>query len=114
MGRKTRIQLAVAVAVIAACGPLGARAVFTRRQARLHDFYAGWFERKAAAHRTAARECEAYGGEAMIQVAREYLAQSEAETQRAGYHGRLSRRYWNALIRPWVALPVEPPAAEVP
>ena len=55
----------MAVCVLGLCGLvlLGGRAVSIRRQARLHDFYAGWFARQAAAHLAAARDCEAYGGD---------------------------------------------------
>ncbi len=106
----------MAVCVLGLCGLvlLGGRAVSIRRQARLHDFYAGWFARKAAAHLAAARDCEEYGGAALIKVARDYRSQSESESRRADHHARLSRRYWRVLVRPWLVLPADPKAPEVP
>jgi hypothetical protein len=107
---KIAILLAIGLPLLVV---IGVRSIHTRRQARLNDFYQEWYTKKAKIYEATARDCESYSDETMQEIARDNRAIAEACTRRADYHSRLSRRYWSALVRPWVFLPADPPPPPV-
>jgi len=102
------VSLAVALALVAG---LGARAVQTRRQARLNDFFKEFFQKKSATYEAVAKDCEGFDDDTLKEMARTNWDIAKAYARRSEYHSELSRRYWSALVRPWVILPrdAEPP-----
>jgi hypothetical protein len=110
--KKLRLVISLAIVLPLLVG-IGVRAIQTRRQARLNDFYKEWFLKKSKTYEDVARDCESYG-DGMKELARDNWVRAEAYTKRADYHSQLSRRYWSALVKPWVILPDDPPPPRVP
>jgi hypothetical protein len=109
-----RVGLVISLAIVLALlVGMGVRAVHTRRRARVNDFYKEWYLQKAKTYEDVARDCEGYG-EGLKELARDNWAKAETCTKRAEYHSELSRRYWGALVQPWVILPADPPPPRVP
>lgn len=84
------------------------RVVYLRRQARLNDFYQAWYEKKAAAHHDAARDCANFGGDRMRSIAQEYQDLGDAEARRAADHGKMAKAYWRCFWQPWLTPPFDP------
>jgi len=100
------VSFAIVLSLLIGLGP---RAVQTRRHARLNDFFREFYLKKSATCEAVAQDCESYDDETLNEVARHNRSMAAAYAKRADYHSQLSRRYWSALIRPWIILPPDPP-----
>ena len=113
--RRTMIVMAVIVVVIG--GYVGVRIVRQRanrfRQlAQFHARRAAMFQESIGSKERAARDCEAYGGERMLQVARDYRAEVKLCVKLAQYHARLIPKYEDAAAHPWLSVAADPPEPE--
>ena len=110
--RRTIIVAAVTALVIG--GYLGARTVSQRahrfRQlAQFHARRAAMFQKSIGSKERAARGCEAYGGERMLQIARDYRAEAKLCVRLAAYHAALIPKYEHAAAHPWLSVAADPP-----
>jgi hypothetical protein len=110
--RRTIIVAAVSTVLIG--GYLGVETVSQRahrfRQlAQFHARRAAMFQRSIVSKERAARGCEAYGGERMRQVAREYRSEARLCVKLAEYHARLIPKYDRAAAHPWLSIVPDPP-----
>jgi hypothetical protein len=80
-----------------------------RQRASFHARRAAMFQKSIISKERAARDCEAYGGERMLQVASDYRAEVELCAKLAVYHARLIARYEQAAAHPWLPVGSDPP-----
>jgi hypothetical protein len=110
--RRTIIVAAITALVIGAY--LGARTVSQRahrfRQvAQFHARRAAMFQKSIGSKERAARDCEAYGGERMLQIARAYRTERKLCVRLAAYHASLIPKYEHAAAYPWLSVAADPP-----
>ena len=113
MKRRTIVIAAITALVIGAY--LGARNVSQRahRFRQLAQFHArrkAMFQKSIGSKNRAARDCENYGGDRMLRIAREYRDEVELCGRLAAYHGRLVPKYEHAAAHPWLWIEADPPA----
>jgi hypothetical protein len=111
---KRRAVIVAAIIALATGGYLGVRTVGQRahrfRQlAQFHARRAALFQKSIGSKERAARDCEAYGGERMLQIAREYRDEVKLCVKLAAHHARLIPKYEHAAARPWVRVEADPP-----
>jgi hypothetical protein len=102
-------SLALAIAATAAIRALGQRAGRLRQRGQFHARRAAMFRKSIITKECAARDCEAYGGERMLQVAHDYRLTVRLCMKLADYHARLVPKYEHAASQPWLPLEPDPP-----
>ena len=112
--RRTAFVLVLAILVAVAGSYAGLRAMSQRanrfRQlVQFHTRRAAMFHKSIGSKGRAARDCEAWGGERMLQVARYYRAEAKVCVKMADYHARLIPKYMYAAAYPWLPVAADPP-----
>ena len=107
-------MIVAAVSAVLIGGYLGARTVSQRahrfRQlAQFHARRAAMFQKSIGSKERAARGHEAYGGERMLQIARDYRAEAKLCVRLAAYHAALVSKYEHAAAYPWLSVAADPP-----
>jgi hypothetical protein len=67
------------------------------------------FQKSIVSKEKAARDCEAYGGETMLQVARDKRVEAKLCVKLAAYHTPLIAKYEQAAAHPWLPVGADPP-----
>jgi hypothetical protein len=113
---KRRTTLLIVLAILglvvggyAAVRTASQRANRFRQRAQFHARRAAMFQKSIVSKERAARGCEAYGGERMLQVARDYRAEVKLCVKLADYHARLIPKYERAAAYPWLPVDPDPP-----
>jgi hypothetical protein len=114
MKRRTTLLIVVATLVLVTGGYAAVRTVSQRanrfrQHARFHARRAAMFRKSIVSKERTARDCEAYGGERMLQVARDYRAEAKLCVKLADYHARLIPKYEHAAAHPWLPVDPDPP-----
>jgi hypothetical protein len=112
--RRSTILIVVAILGLVAGGYASVRTVSQRanrfrQRAQFHARRAAMFQKSIVSKERAARDCEAYGGERMLQVARDYRAEVKLCMKLADYHARLIPKYERAAAYPWLPVAPDPP-----
>jgi hypothetical protein len=110
--RRTIIVATIAALVIG--GYLGVRTASQRahrfRQlAQFHARRAAMFQESIGSKERAASGHEAYGGERMLQIARDYRDEMKLCVKLAAYHASLITKYEHAAAHPWFSVEADPP-----
>jgi Tfp pilus assembly protein PilE len=110
----TRIQLLVVLVVITVLilllvPTMSQRAHRFRQLAQFHARRAAMFQKSVGSKERAARDCEVYGGQRMIQIAREYRNEVNLCEKLAVYHSSLIPKYELAAAHPWLSVEADPP-----
>jgi hypothetical protein len=113
-GTKRPITIVVAIVILVLGTYAGLKAVSQRanRFRQLEQFHArraAMFQKSIGSKERAARDCEAYGGERMLQVARDYRAEVKLCLKMASYHTALIPKYAYAAAHPWLPVAADPP-----
>jgi hypothetical protein len=85
------------------------RANHFRQRASFHARRAAMFKKSIITKERAARDCEAYGGARMLEVARDYRAAVKLCVKLADYHAGLIPKYERAAAQPWLPVGPDPP-----
>jgi hypothetical protein len=112
--RRTRILIGLAMLVLVIAGyttvrTARQRANRLRQRAQFHARRAAMFQKSIVSKERAARDCEAYGGERMLQVASDYRAEAKLCVKLAAYHAGLVPKYEHAAAHPWIPVGADPP-----
>ena len=67
------------------------------------------FQKSIGSKERAARGREAYGGERMLQIARDYRDEVKLCVRLAAYHAALIPKYEHAAAYPWLSVEADPP-----
>jgi hypothetical protein len=105
----TTMILAVVVVAYAALRWQDRRANRYRQLAQFHARRARMHQESIGSKERAAQGCEAYGGERMLRIAREYREEAKLCVKLAPYHDQLRAKYEHAAAHPWLPLAVDPP-----
>jgi hypothetical protein len=114
----TRRRIAIAIVLALLVPMLGGYAGFRtvsqranrfRQRAQFHARRAAMFQKSIITKERAARDCEAYGGERMLQVASDYRAEVKVCVKMAAYHATLIPKYEYAAAHPWRSIAADPP-----
>lgn len=108
--RRRRLLVLGAFVILSTILLMTAKRIRTiRGRARSNGLRTREYSRRAAAHLAAADDCEKFGGDDMLRVARDYRAMAEDEIRLAERHARLEHKYLEARFRPWISLAPDPP-----
>jgi hypothetical protein len=112
--RRTSLPIVLAILGLVAGGYAAVRTASQRanqfrQRARFHARRATMFQKSILTKERAARGCEAYGGERMLQMARDYRAEVKLYGRLADYHAGLIAKYEYAAAHPWLPVEADPP-----